>query len=262
MNVETVMNVQGEYIVAQAVSGKRLDGRKLDDFRKIEIEKDLIPNAEGSCRIRMGNTDIIAGVKMAVGTPFSDKPAEGIFISNAELSPMAAARFEAGRPGEDAIELARVVDRGIRESKAIDVEKLCIAKGEKVWIVNLDCQIMNHDGNLVDACALASAIALANTQLPEYDPETETINIEKKAGKLPLKLKPVAVTAYKIGNKLVLDPTLEEEDVSTVKLTVTTKDDGNVCALQKSGRDSLSFEEVQEAIQLSVRKGKELRKLV
>ncbi len=262
MNVETMMNVQADYIVSQAKAGKRVDGRKLDEFRKIEIEKNLIPNAEGSCRVRMGKTDIIAGIKMSVGTPFSDKPNEGILISNAELAPMAAARFEPGRPSEDAVETARVIDRGIRESKAMDTEKLCIEKGEKVWIVNVDVQVMNHDGNLIDAGALGAAIALANAKIPAYDPETETIDIKNRKEKLPVKLKPIAVTIHKIGGKLVLDPTLEEEDVADVRLTVTTSDSGNVCALQKSGQGSFTAEEIEEAIAMSVARGKELRKLV
>ena len=34
--------------------------------------------------------------------------------------------FDIGRPGIEAIELARVIDRGIRESGFIDFKKLCI----------------------------------------------------------------------------------------------------------------------------------------
>lgn len=262
MNVETMMNVQADFIRNSVKEGKRLDGRKPDEFRKIEIEKNLIPNAEGSCRVRMGNTHVIAGIKMGVAKPFSDKPDDGILISNAELAPMAAARFEPGRPSEDAVETARVIDRGIRESKSIETDKLCIEKGEKVWMVNVDVQVMNHDGNLIDAGGLAAAIALANCKIPKYDPETDTVDISERKEKLPFKLKPIPVTIFKIGGKLVLDPTLEEEDVADARLTVSTMDNGHVTALQKSGSGSFSTGEIEEAIAMSVKKGKELRKLV
>ena len=36
------------------------------------------------------------------------------------------------RDGEDCVEIARVVERGITESKAVDTESLCIASGVKV----------------------------------------------------------------------------------------------------------------------------------
>lgn len=45
---------------------------------------------------------------------------------------MASPAFEPGRPPESAIELGRIVERGLRESKAIDTEALCIVAGVKV----------------------------------------------------------------------------------------------------------------------------------
>lgn len=45
---------------------------------------------------------------------------------------MASPAFESGRPPESAIELGRIVERGLRESKAIDTEALCIVAGVKV----------------------------------------------------------------------------------------------------------------------------------
>ena len=77
----------------------------------------------------------------------------------AEFSPMASELFEKGPPSIEAIELARIIDRGIRESEVIDVKKLCIKEGEKVWSVMIDLYPMNNGGNLIDACALAAMAA-------------------------------------------------------------------------------------------------------
>lgn len=253
--------IQEQFVLRLAEKGERGDGRKMDEFRKAEIEVNPIPNAEGSARVRLGKTDVIVGIKMGVGEPFSDRPNEGILISNAELSPMASPHFETGRPGEDAIELARVVDRGIRESKAIDMEKLCIAKGEKVWSVFVDTQVMNHDGNLTDASALAAAVALANAKIPAYNPETGEIDITKRKDKLPVRFKPISVTVCRVGDKLMVDPTLEEEEAVTANLTVTIKDDGNICALQKRGHP-LTVEEIGKAFEIALKKSADLRKLV
>ena len=73
---------------------------------------------------------------MELGVPYSDTPDEGSLMVGAEFLPMASSDFEMGPPGVDAIELARVVDRSIRESEAIDMKKLCIETGKKMWIVS------------------------------------------------------------------------------------------------------------------------------
>ncbi|MBM3303812.1 MAG: exosome complex protein Rrp42 [Candidatus Aenigmarchaeota archaeon] len=256
------MLIRNQYITALANKGQREDGRKLDEFRQTRIEANPIANAEGSARVWIGKTDVIVGVKLGVGEPYSDKPDEGVLVSNAELSPMAHPDFEPGPPGEKAIELARVVDRGIRESHAIDIRKLCIKEREKVWMVNVDTQVMNHDGNLIDASSLAAIVALRNAKMLHYDEKTEKVDIEKRTGPLPLLDIPVAVTIYKIGGRLVLDPTYNEEEAATARLTVSTTGDGQIAALQKGGTEPLSLDEIRECFRLSVEKGREIRKLI
>jgi exosome complex component RRP42 len=253
------MNVQKEYLKNLLSKGKRIDGRGLLDFRKIEIQKGVIAKAEGSARVRIGDTEVIAGVKMDVGAPFSDKPDEGVMMVNSELSPMASPDFETGPPREESIELSRVVDRGIRESKAIDTKKLCIEAGEKVWMVFVDIYIINHQGNLIDASALASIAALEDAKMPEYD--GNRVNNDKKTKKLPLTAKPIEVTVIKIGETFIVDPTLEEEKVAQARITIATRDNENLCALQKGGT-SLTEDEIYKAFDISIKKGKELRKLL
>jgi len=255
-----MMVVQDERIISLASKDKRLDGRKPDEFRKLEVEKNPIENAEGSARVKLGKTDVLVGVKLGVGEPFPDKPNDGILIVTAELSPLASPKFELGPPRENAIELARVVDRGIRESKMIDTEKLCIKKKELVWTIFVDISIINHDGNLIDAAALGATTALVNAMMPEYD--GEKVNIEKKTGKLPITCQPIAVTLRKIAGKLFVDPSAEEEAVKGARLTVTTNEKGNICALQKGETIPLTLDEVKQAFDISVKKGKELRKVL
>jgi len=81
---------------------------------------------------------------------------------------MASPRFESGPPNEESIEVARVIDRGIRESGAIDTKKLLIEEN-LVWIVFIDVHVLDHDGNLIDAGGIASMAALLNTRLPKYE---------------------------------------------------------------------------------------------
>ena len=68
----------------------RYDGRKTDEYRPIEILYNISKNAEGSASIKLGDTQVLAGVKFEIDKPFSDTPDEGILMVNVELSPMAS----------------------------------------------------------------------------------------------------------------------------------------------------------------------------
>lgn len=255
------MNLMENQLIKLATEGKRLSERKFDEFRKVEVEKGIIENADGSARVRIGETDVIAGVKLDVMEPYPDAPDEGILMVSAELSPLASSDFETGPPSEDSIELARVVDRGIRESGAIDNKKLCLKEGKLVWCVNIDIQIINHSGNLLDAAALASIAALYDAKFPKLKND-KVLYKERTNKKLPMKFKPIAVTVSKIGGNLFVDADVNEEKVADASLVVTTKEDGNVCALQKMGKGTLKLEDVEKMLDMSVKIGRGLRKLI
>ncbi len=252
--------MQENYALELIQTGKRIDERKFDEFRKIEIQTGVIKTAEGSARVKFGNTEVLAGVKFNVGTPFADTPNEGTLMVNSEFSPLASPDFEAGPPSENAVELSRVVDRGIRESHAIDLEKLVITSGEKVWTVFVDIHIINHAGNLLDAAALAAVSALHNAQIPKY--ENEQVVRGEYVSKLPMKFKPMTVTVCKIGKDIILDPLLEEEGALDSKLSIAVRDDDKICAFQKQGVKGIPFNELEKFVDIAIEKSKELRKLI
>ena len=240
--------------------GKRLDERGLGDYREIKIEQGLIEKAEGSARVLLGKTEVLVGVKVETGTPFPDTPNNGVLTVNAELVPLASPTFEPGPPNENSIELARVVDRGIRESKAIDTKKLCIEPGKKVFVVFVDIWVLNHDGNLIDASALAAVAALLNTKMPNYEVKDEEEIIKQGYTPLPMKNHPITVTLGKINNKLIVDPWLEEEQVMDSRLSMALNDEGNICAIQKGCAGYFTQEQILEGMKIVQKKVAELRK--
>jgi len=252
--------MQSDYVLKLLESGERVDGRKMDQFRDIKLETGIIKRAEGSARVKIGKTDVIVGVKMDLGEPFPDIPDMGVLRTGAEFTPIASEDFESGPPGEDATELARVVDRGIRESESIDLEKLCLKEGEKVWTLFVDVHIINHDGNLIDASALAAVAALKTAKIPKI--EKDKIMRDKLEKKLPISHEPITVTVGKLSDKFIMDPTKEEEEVLDSKLSIAIREDGKVCAMQKSGNLSLTVEDVEKMIDLEVKKSKEIRKFL
>lgn len=247
------------YVKDFIMKGKRPDGRGFEEYRNIDVQTGVINKAEGSARVRIGETEVLAGVKTNIGTPFADSPGEGVLIVNAEFTPMASPDFEAGPPSEDSVELARVVDRGIRESHSIDMVKLGINE-EKVWSVFVDIHIINHQGNLLDAAALAAIAALKSAKIPKTDGVKVSRGDFEKG--MPMVYTPINVTVCKIGDKIILDPTFPEEEMVDAKLSISVRDDDSVCALQKQGPAGLTVEEVEKMIDIAINKSKELRKLV
>jgi exosome complex component RRP42 len=240
--------------------GKRLDERGVGDYREIKIEQGVIEKAEGSAKVLLGKTEVLVGVKVETGTPFPDTPNDGVLTVNAELVPLASPTFEPGPPDENSIELARIVDRGIRESKAIDTEKLCIEPGKKVFVVFVDVYVLNHDGNLIDASALAAVSALMNTKMPNYEIEDGEVKIKQGYTKLPMKNHPMTVTLGKINNKLIVDPWLEEEQVMDSRLSMAINDEGNICAIQKGGAGYFTQQQILEGMKMIQEKAAEQRK--
>jgi len=239
---------------------KRLDGRGLMDFRKIKIETGMIGTAAGSALVSLGNTKVMTGIKVETGTPFTDKPKSGVLTTNVELTPLASPNFEAGPPREKAIEMARVVDRGIREAKAIDLSKLCIDPGKLVFIVYVDIYVLNHDGNLFDAFALSAISALLNAKMKKY---TVKKNGELKYGKgyikLPVQNYPVEISIGKLDGKMIVDPSLEEEAVVDGLITIAIGKKGEICAMQKRKTGVFSVEDILLAITIAQKKAKEIR---
>ena len=254
--VETIRKAQ---LVELLAGGKRLDGRALDEHRPLSIQTGVIQKANGSAMVKLGRSEVLAGVKIATGTPFPDTPDKGLLVVNAEILPLSSPYAEPGPPSEDAIELARVVDRGIRESEMVDLAKLCLIKGKSVVTIFVDVNIMNVDGNLFDAVSYAVVSALRTAKMKKYVVEAEAIKATEEMIPVPVEKTPVSVTIARVGETLIVDPTGEEEVLMDARVTITTDDDGNVCASQKGEASTLTPAMVLQAVDISIRLGKGIR---
>ncbi|MEM4307868.1 MAG: exosome complex protein Rrp42 [Thermoplasmata archaeon] len=256
MGEDIVSEIMREYLQQLAAKGTRIDGRKHDEYRQIEIKKNVISSAEGSAQVSIGNTSVLVGVKIELGEPFPDTPNVGVLTTNAELIPLASPTFEAGPPNEEGIELARVVDRGLREGHVIDLEKLCVAPGEKVWIVFVDIHVLDYDGNLFDAAYLASLAALTCTKVPA------SAHGMGEDFPLPLNGLPIECTVVKIKDTLMIDPALDEEKIADARLTMAIDENGNIRAVQKGLSGSFSVEEVKKVISMCQVSSSKLREIL
>ena len=239
---------------------KRIDGRHPKSLRSITIQTDLIAKADGSALVTMGGTKILTGIKVEVGSPFSDRPDEGIFTVNAELLPLASTSFEPGPPDERGVELARVVDRSLREGKALDLKKLCLVEGEKVYVLFIDIYVLDYDGNYFDPALISALAALATLKIPKY----EVVNGEvKKTGetfRLELTSLPFTVMMGILGEKFLVDPQIEEEKVLDVSLIIGTDEKGNIVSIQKNTSGPIPVNLLDTILDTAVEKTDEIRK--
>ncbi|MBU0894890.1 MAG: exosome complex protein Rrp42 [Nanoarchaeota archaeon] len=243
--------------------GKRFDNRTPEQFRDIKIETGISKNAEGSAKVKIGNTEVLVGIKMNVGEPYPDSPDKGNLMVTAELLPLSSPRFENGPPKFPAIELGRVLDRLVRESKFIDVEKLCIKKGEKVWTVFIDVYSINDDGNIMDAAGLGIIAALKTAKIPKYDEKEEKVLYgELTDNNIPLaKHTPISITYHKIGDNFIVDPTREEEDISEARITIGSYDE-SISSMQKGNSALLSIEEFNKVLDMNEKVYKDIFKKI
>ncbi|MGV8177077.1 MAG: exosome complex protein Rrp42 [Candidatus Bilamarchaeaceae archaeon] len=250
-------DVRKDVILSLLKEGKRIDGRGVSDYRKISVQANPIKSADGSALAKIGDTQVIAAVKFDLGTPYADRPDEGTFITSSEFLPSANQTFEPGPPNADSIELARVVDRGIRSAEIIDTKSLFVEEG-KVLNLFLDLYIINQSGNLTDTAGLAAIAALMDSKMPKV--EDGKVVYGEYVKKLEIQRTPVAVTSLKLGEHWIADPTFEEESAFDTRLTISVVDD-MVCTMQK-GPGKLTKAELLERIDFSIEKGKDLRRVL
>ena len=244
----------------EAISkGKRLDGRNLDDIRPLEIELDIIKKANGSAKVKLGNSEVIAGVKIETGEPFEGLENKGALIVSAEVLPTASPYIEPGPPDEETVELARVVDRGIRESEMIDLDKLVLVPGKIVYTIFVDCSIINADGNLFDATSYAVVLALASSKIPVLEMQDGKVINTGNSQDPPVTTIPVSITAIRIGEAVILDPTSEEEACMNARITITTNSNGDYTAIQKGSTGAFTVEQIKKAAETARIKGEEVR---
>ncbi|KAH9545098.1 hypothetical protein CY35_12G031300 [Sphagnum magellanicum] len=193
-----------QFIEAALRENQRIDGRTPFDFRRLVIN---FSKGDDSAEVQLGQTRVLAVVSAQLVQPYPDRPNEGTLAVFTEFSPMADPGFEPGRPGEMAVELGRIIDRGLRESKAVDTESLCVLAGRSVWAIRLDIHILDNGGNLIDAANLAALAALLSFRRPECTlggPDGQDIIVHPPEVREPLALSihhlPIAVTFAFLGD--------------------------------------------------------------
>jgi len=168
-----------------ASSGLRIDGRTATDWRQASIN---FPGGSGLVEVRLGSTKVVAVTTADLIQPFPDRPNEGNVNIVVNFSPIAAPNFEPGTMGERGMEIARIIDRGIRDSRALDTESLCVLAGQKVWSIRCDLHVLDAEGNILDALNLAAVTSLAHFRRPDVTVVGESVTVHSVDDRQPVAL--------------------------------------------------------------------------
>lgn len=111
--------------------------------------------------------------------PYADKPTEGFLTFHTHLSPMASPDYlpNSAATDEAQIHLARMLERALRKSRAVDTEGLCIAAGAQVWRVRVDVHVLDADGGVADCACVAAITALQDFRRPDVTVNGDDITI-------------------------------------------------------------------------------------
>ncbi|KAK2574979.1 hypothetical protein KPH14_008742 [Odynerus spinipes] len=225
----------------------RNDGRKRCEYRSLEIETNLMQQTHGSSRLRIGNTDVLVGVKVEIDTPYVDRPHEGKLEFFVDCSANATPEFE-GKGGDDlATEISNILSLAYQSPDAFDLKTLCILPHKKCWKMFVDILILQCGGNLFDAVGTAVKAALYNTEIPRVTAATldggeadiQLSDDPFDCIKLDVTNYPIIVTLCKIGENCIVDPTLEEEMCSPASTIISVMPNGNITSIVKTGYGSM-----------------------
>ena len=143
------------------------------------------------------------------------------------------------------------------------MKQLVLEKDKSVIGIFCDNAVTDHDGNLFDACSYASTAAINSCKIPKYEMQDEKpVKLEDEFIEPPITTLPVSVTMAKIGDHILVDPTIEEWGIMDARITITSNSDGNVVALQKGGSDGFTQDELVKCAEISVKVGSKIREII
>uniref|UniRef100_A0A0A1XA03 Exosome complex component RRP45 n=1 Tax=Zeugodacus cucurbitae TaxID=28588 RepID=A0A0A1XA03_ZEUCU len=236
---ETPLSTIERNFITQAVKQNlRLDGRKNDEFRKVTIN---FGADWGSALVALGETKVLAQVSCELGVPKSTRPNEGIIYINVELGQMAAPHFESGRNSELNVQISRTLERTFKDSRCVDLESLCVTSEERVWLLRIDLNVLNHEGNLIDCCSIAALSALLHFKRPDVSIIDNDVHIHSAAEKEPIPMVlhhyPVCVSycLFDDGRLAVADPSVSEERTADSALVFGLNSFRELCCLNLGG---------------------------
>jgi ribonuclease PH len=218
----------------------RIDGRALDELRKIEIQTDFVKFPEGSVLITCGNTKVLCCASVEDRAP--RHVPEGTGWVTAEYSMLPRANRERSRRDVSKLKLSprsaeiqRLIGRSLRA--AVDMTLL------PDLTITIDCDVLQGDGGTRTASVTGGFLALAIA--------CDKLVKDGVLPRSPIKNYVAAVSAGIVDDQLMLDLCYEEDSSAMVDLNCVMNDAGHLIELQGTGEGrAFTVAEQQELVAL------------
>ncbi|MEM5815021.1 MAG: exosome complex exonuclease Rrp41 [Candidatus Aenigmatarchaeota archaeon] len=204
------------------VNGKRIDGRMPDELREIEMKIGEIENADGSARVRFGNTEAIVAVygPRSLFPKFLQESDNAIVRVIYSMAPFSVDERKNPAPDRRSIEISKITKEAL--SGAIFLEEF------PRTVIDVYEYIIQADGSTRVTAINAASLALASAGIPMKDLIS-------------------ACSVGKVGNTLIVDLNGKEDNYSESDIAVAMMPSkGLITLLQMDGR--LSKEEILELL--------------
>ena len=219
---------------------ERIDGRRPDQLRPVEIIPGINRFAEGSCLIRCGNTHVLCTASVEDRTPPHVPEGEGWVTAEYSMLP----RANRERSKRDiaklklsprSAEIQRLIGRSLRA--CVDMQRL----GERT--ITVDCDVLQGDGGTRTASVTGGFVALS---LALYKLVEDGVLPE-----MPLKTCVAAVSAGIVEDELLLDLCYEEDSAAMVDLNCVMDDQGRLIEIQGTGEERpFTLDEQRQLVEL------------
>lgn len=69
--------------------------------------------------------------------------------------------------------IQRTLEKAFKNSRAVDMESLCVITGQRVWNIRVDIHVLEDDGNVIDAVMLSALAGLTDFRRPDVQVSAE-----------------------------------------------------------------------------------------
>ena len=212
--------------------GLRLDGRKPDELRPIEIEVGIVPNADGSAYIQQGKNKILAGVygPRELHPKHLALPDRTVLRCRYHMAPFSVQERKSPAPSRREIEISKVIRQALETSVFVEYYPRTS--------IDIFIEVLQADGGTRCASITVASVALADAGIPMRDLVA-------------------SCAAGKADGTLILDLMDIEDKKGEADVPIAFMPNfDSVSLLQMDG--ILSFKEFEKAIDMAIKGCKEI----
>jgi len=220
----------------------RIDGRKTNQLRPVSIQRNFLPNAEGSALISLGETKVLVTATIEETIPqWLKEQARGCGWITAEYGMLPRStltrisRDKAAKSGRTH-EIQRLIGRTLRA--VVDLKQM----GERTLIV--DCDVLQADGGTRTAAITGAVVAVIDA--------FDLLRQDGKMTVLPVKEMVAAISVGKVEGEWCLDLNYQEDSQAEVDSNLAITENGQLVEIQGTAeKGSFSRDELMKILDLA-----------